>query len=232
MRDAQHGGVHPAAHPAVDLVGELPLVRALARRYCRGGDGYEDLVQVAALGLVAAARRFDPGRGVPFQAYAVATIEGELKRHLRDRVAAVRVPRGERARAVALQRAAAAAAQRLGREPSLSEAADAAGVSPREAESVLQGTRTPASLAILEQSPSAEAEAAIESCERRAVVDELLRALDPRERTVVQLRFGADLPQSEIAGRLGLSQSAVSRLLTRALAKLRASAGPDVRACA
>jgi RNA polymerase sigma-B factor len=224
--------MHPAADPAVDLEGHLPLVRTLARRYCRRGEAYDDLVQVASVGLVAAARRFDPGRGVPFAAFAVATIDGELRRHLRDRTSAVRVPRLERERALALQRAATATAQRLGRQPSLAEAAGAAGVSPRQAESVLQGTRAPAAFAALEECVSAEAEQAIESCERRAVVDGLLAALDARERAVVRLRFAADLSQSEIAERLGLSQSAVSRTLSGALAKLRRSAGSDLRACA
>jgi len=225
--------MHPVVDPAGDLVRQhLPLVAALARRYLRRGEPYDDLVQVASVGLVAAARRFDPARGVPFAVYAAATMDGELRRHLRDRSTIVRVPRHERARAFALRRGAAAAAQLLGREASLAEAAAAAGLPPEHAQSVLLATLAPAPLTVLEQRPSAEAAEAIESCERRAVVDELLESLDPRERAVVRLRFAEDLSQSEIARRLGLSQSAISRTLSGALAKLRRCAGPDLRACA
>ena len=90
------------SHRMLDATGQiklveqhLPLVRRLARRHAGAGEPFEDLVQVGALGLVAAARRYDPGRGVPFAAYAIPTVDGELRRHLRDRVSIVRVPRSE-----------------------------------------------------------------------------------------------------------------------------------------
>src|SRR3954447_6437089 len=109
----------------------LPLVRGLARRHAGAGERFEDLVQVGALGLVAAARRYDPARGVPFAAYAIPSVDGELRHHLRDRSATVRVPRRGPAVAGALGGAAAAPAQRLGHEASLAEVADAAGVQRR-----------------------------------------------------------------------------------------------------
>lgn len=186
-------------------------------------------MQVASVGLVAAARRFDPGRGVPFAAFAAPTIDGELRRHLRDRSSSIRVPRREQERAAALRRAATAVAQRLGREASLDEAADAVGVSRQQAQNALVATLAPAPLAVLERSASPDAEAAIESCEQRALVDELLDGLDPCERKVVLLRFVEDLSQSEIARQLGTSQSRVSRLLSSAMAKLRRSAEPELR---
>jgi RNA polymerase sigma-B factor len=77
----------------------LPLARAIAARYGRTPELREELTQVGALGLVAAAARFDPARRVPFGAYAAVTIEGEIRRYLRDRSTVVRVPRRERARA-------------------------------------------------------------------------------------------------------------------------------------
>jgi RNA polymerase sigma factor (sigma-70 family) len=127
-----------------------------------------------------------------------------------------------------LRRAASLAAQRLGHEASLAETAAAAGVSTAEAGSALLASATPAPLATLERRASAAADAEIEACEGRALVEELLASLDPREREVVGLRFGADLSQSEIARRLNISQSQTSRILTAALEKLRRSFGPEL----
>lgn len=206
----------------------LPLVRRLARGYLGSGEPLEDLVQVGAVGLVAAARRFDPKRGIPFVAYAVPTIDGELRRHLRDRSSAVRIPRREQELAATLRQAGQLASQRLGREASLAETAAAAGVSTSEAGNALLGAVAPAPLAALERRASASAQEEIEACEQRALVDDLLDALDPRERQVVRLRFGDDLSQSEIAKRLSMSQSQASRILRDALEKLRRSAGPEL----
>lgn len=77
----------------------LPLVRAVATRHARTQEQREELVQVGALGLVAAASRFDPSRRVPFAAYAGVTVEGEIRRYLRDRGSVVRIPRREQAAA-------------------------------------------------------------------------------------------------------------------------------------
>jgi RNA polymerase sigma-B factor len=194
----------------------LPLVRGLARRRRCAGESYEDLVQVGAVALVAAARRFDPGRGVPFAAYASRTIDGELRRHLRDRTSTVRLPRREQALAATLHRAAAVTAQRLGREASVAETAAAAGIDRDEAAHVLAAT----SVALL-VSTDVAAPDELDALERRASLEAALAALDPVERRAVGLRFGADLPQHEIARRLRISQSQASRLLGRALDKLR-----------
>jgi RNA polymerase sigma-B factor len=205
----------------VDLIARhLPLVRAIARRYRGSGEAFEDLVQVGSVALVAAARRFDAHRGTPFAAYAAPTIDGEVRRHLRDRASTIRVPRREQELAVALRRAARAATQRLGRDASLDEAAAAVGVSPSEAGSALQATVPPAPLSAVEL----VAEDEIEACERRELVRALLAQLTPREREVLRLRFGEDLSQAEIGRRVHLSQSQASRLLAGALEKLRRAA--------
>lgn len=212
------------ADPAVDLVSKhLPLARALARRYAGRGEALDDLVQVGSVGLVAAARRFEPARGVPFAAYAAATVEGELRRHLRDRVSTIRVPRREQERAAAVRRAAQAAAQRLGREASLRETAAAAGVTVDEAQAALAQPASTVSLSVLAGQASAAADHELAACEDRELLRELLAPLPPRERELVRLRFGGDLPQAEIAQRLGISQSQASRLLAAALEKLRPS---------
>lgn len=199
----------------------LPLVRGLARRHHHAGESYDDLVQVGAVGLVAAARRFDPARGVPFTAYALRTVDGELRRHLRDRVSIVRVPRREQALAATLHRAADAAAQQLGREASLGETAAAAGVERNEAAHVLAA----ASVTPLDGA-DVEAPDELDALERHTSLQAALAALDPMERRAVGLRFGADLSQREIARRLTISQSQASRVLARALDKLRHELAP------
>jgi RNA polymerase sigma-B factor len=205
----------------------LPLANAIARRYARREEPLEDLVQVAALGLVAAARRFDPARGVPFGAFAAPTIEGELRRHLRDRAATIRIPRRQQATASLLWRASRIASERLGRQASVAEAAEAAGVGLDDALRALAAVAAVAPLAQAERRPSADAEDAIEACEQRALLSRVLASLDTREREVVCLRFVADLSQSEIARRLRISQSQASRLLAGALEKLRGELAPE-----
>ncbi|HET8527300.1 MAG TPA: sigma-70 family RNA polymerase sigma factor [Gaiellaceae bacterium] len=199
--------------PADDrVVSYLPLVRALARRHTRPGAGFDDLVQAGAVGLVAASRRYDAARGA-FGPYAAATIEGEMRRYLRDRASTVRVPRREQARARALREAP--------QGTPLPAAAAAAGLSLDEARRALAGASATVPLGALDDRECPEASEAIEACERRALVEELLAALSPRERAAVVLRFGSDLPQREIGRRLHLSQSQTSRVLSGALEKLR-----------
>jgi len=217
--------VTAAADPSLDLVEQhLPLVRSLARRYVASGEPLEDLVQVASVGLVAAARRFDPSRGIPFAAYATPTVDGELRRYLRDRTGTIRVPRREQELAADLRRAARAMSQLTGHEPSLHEAAAAVGVSTVVAADALLAMVSPLPLDALEPTANPAAEEEIEACERRELVRELLAALTPREREIVRLRFGEDLSQLEIGRRVHLSQSQASRLLAAALEKLRQAA--------
>ena len=205
----------------------LPLAKALAHRYARREEPLEDLVQVAALGLVAAARRFDPSRGVPFGAFAAPTIEGELRRYLRDRAATIRIPRRQQATASLLWRASRVASERLGRQASVAEAAEAAGVALDDALRALTAVAALAPLAQAERRPSEAAENAIEACEDRALLRRVLGSLDARQREVVCLRFVADLSQTEIARRLHISQSQASRLLAGALEKLRSELEPE-----
>jgi RNA polymerase sigma-B factor len=221
---AEDRAVEPVLDRCSDLVSSyLPLARARAVRYAGHGESLDDLLQVGALGLVAAARRFDPGRGVPFAAYALPTIDGELRRHLRDRAATVRLPRRAQQQSAAVRQAAGLAAQRLGREPSLSDTAAAAGVSLDEARAALRGRPTTVPLSELDGRASGDAEDELAACVDRALVDDLVARLPARERSVLRLRFGGDLPQAEIARRLGISQSQASRLLASALEKLRHS---------
>ena len=162
----------------------LPLVRTVARRFARTDESFEDLVQVGTIGLIKAVDRYDAGRGVALGAYATPSIAGEIRHHLRDRSAPVRVPRRLQAEGV------------------------------RVTTVTLEGTATSAP-------PTRVAEA-----HERLALGAALRALHPRERQVVQLRFGEDLSQAQIAARIGLSQVHVSRTLRQALLRLRAELVP------
>ena len=221
-----------APDPAGSLVElHLPLVRSLARKYAGSGEPFDELVQVGSVGLVAAARRFDPARGVPFAAYAAPTVEGELRRHLRDRVSTIRVPRREKERAAKLRRTAQAVSQKLGHEASLAETAAAAGMTVDDAELALRACAVTVPLAALEGRASDEADEELAACVDRELVRELVASLAPRERQLVGLRFGSDLSQTEIAELLAISQSQASRLLAGALRKLRSSpAANEMRA--
>jgi RNA polymerase sigma-B factor len=210
----------------------LPLVRSLASRHTGRGESLDDLVQVASLALITAARRFDPDRGVPFAAYAAPTIDGELRHHLRDCTGAVRIPRREQQTAVRISEALGAVSQRLGREASLPEAADAASVAVGDARRALETRCPPTPWTELESCASVAADEEIDACELRALVQAGLRHLDTREREAVRLRFVADLQQTEIGRRMGISQSQASRILASALEKLRRELGPELEQAA
>src|SRR5437667_8453943 len=108
----------------------LPLARQLARRYQRGREPLDDLVQVASIGLVKAVDRYDPERGTAFSSYAVPTILGELKRYFRDAGWAVHVPRGMQERVMNVNQAIAKLSRETGRSPTATEVAEAIGESP------------------------------------------------------------------------------------------------------
>jgi RNA polymerase sigma-B factor len=171
----------------------LPLAASVARRFA-SAERQDDLAQVAALALVRAVDRRDPARPNEFSAYVLRCVEGELRRHLRDRTSSVRVPRalqGESARAQ-LTPAARAIADSARRPLELAEDAAPDGSVPVEELSL-----------------------------DRALVARAARALDPRESRIVFERFFLERTQAEVAVSLGLSQAHVSRLLEGALVKMR-----------
>ena len=211
----------------------LPLARRLARRYERGGESFDDLLQVASLGLVKAVDRYEPNRGVAFSSYAVPTILGELKRYFRDTGWAVHVPRGLQERAMKVDQTSAKLTTRLGRAPSIADVAEAMGL---ELEEVLEamGASQAYDAVSLEAGRDSErpeegtiGETLGEEDERLELVEYgttiagTLRALPDRDRLVLKLRFVDDMTQSEIAARIGVSQMQVSRLIRRALDRLR-----------
>ncbi|MEA2391379.1 MAG: polymerase sigma-B factor [Solirubrobacteraceae bacterium] len=211
----------------------LPLARQLAGRYRRTGEVLDDLQQVASLGLVKAVDRFDPSREIAFTSYAVPTILGELKRYLRDTGWAVHVPRSLQERSARVESTIGELRMTLGRSPSTAEIAAAAAL---PSELVIEAMTAPLSsrtLSLDAPHPGAGEDAltfgdslGIDD-ERLAGVDDgaalaaALGCLHHRERTVLHLRFAEDLTQTEIGERVGISQMHVSRVLRRALARLR-----------
>jgi RNA polymerase sigma-B factor len=211
----------------------LPLARQLARRYERGGEPLDDLVQVASLGLLKAIDRFDPARANAFSSFAVPTILGELKRHFRDKGWSVRVPRDLQELAVRADRVSDDLAPELGRAPTPDEIAGRIGVATeqvleaREAAGAHRAVSLdhppdhgdPDGLDHIVETIGVE-DPGYSLADDAATVERLMGALSDREREVLRLRFAEDLTQSEIGARVALSQMHVSRLIRKALARL------------
>ena len=214
----------------------LPLARDLALRYTYTDEPFDDLLQVASLGLIKAIDRFDPDRGTKFSSYAAPTILGELKRHFRDKGWALHVPRDLQERTLAVNRETEQLSKSLGRSPRVREVALALGCS---IEQVLEAQEAAASYeaASLNAPTSREGDEAAELVdllggedhayelvESRDAIASTWRALPEVERQVLELRFMQDLTQREIGDQIGYSQMHVSRLLRRALKRLETAA--------
>jgi RNA polymerase sigma-B factor len=221
----------------------LSLVRSLARRYSYRGEQLEDLVQIGCIGLIKAIDRFDLDRGVELTTYATPNIIGEIKRHFRDKGWAVRVPRGLQELNVQLSKLIEEQTVQLGRSPTVAELAKAAGVEEEEVLEALESGRAYSSLSLssggggdddeLDPLESlGEEEHQYSVSEDRAVLAPGFRVLDERERRILHLRFFDGLTQSQIAQQVGISQMHVSRLIRRALEKIRQeiAVGEDVQA--
>jgi RNA polymerase sigma-B factor len=210
----------------------LPLARQLAAGYAHRSESFDDLFQVACLGLVNAVDRFDSTRGVAFSSYAVPTILGELKRHLRDKTWSVRVPRDLQELGLAVEGASERLTAELGRAPTVDEVAETVGAA-REGVLEARGALSAYHAGSLDESPSGRDdddpllsvlgcdEQGYDGVEQRVLLDSMLGCLARRERDVVRLRFVDDLTQTMIAEEVGLSQMQVSRVLRRSLDRLR-----------
>ena len=211
----------------------LPLARRMARRYRRSDEALDDLIQVATLGLIKAIDRFDPARETAFSSYAVPTMLGELKRYFRDHGWAVHVPRGMQERVMRVDNAIRDLSRKLGRSPSIQEIS---GQLQLEPELVLEAMEAASaydavSLESYRFGDDGDGETYAESIgelderyelvEYGATIEPTLQALPARDRVVLHLRFVEDLTQAEIADRVGVSQMHVSRLIRRALDRLR-----------
>jgi RNA polymerase sigma-B factor len=208
------------------------LARSVARRFDRRGESLEDLEQVAMVGLVKAAARFDRGRNTQFTTFATATVTGELKRHFRDTRWGVHVSRSAQERYLLVQKATDWAQNDLGRAPTITEIAEWAGL---DEERVLEALET-AHAMHLESIDAAAAATDIPLVDQLGVDDnalgsvatslslaQLLRVMPEQQRYVLHCRFVLEMTQSQIADELGVTQIKVSRTLARTLAALRAS---------
>ena len=216
----------------------LSLVRSLARRYAYRGEQLDDLVQIGCIGLIKAIDRFDIDRGVELTTYATPNIIGEIKRHFRDKGWAVRVPRGLQELNVQLSKIVEDQTVQLGRSPTIPELAKAAGVEEELVLEALESGRAYTSLSLsaggsdedgeldpLESLGTEEHQYSVS--EDRAVLAPGFRVLDERERRILHLRFFDGLTQSQIAQHVGISQMHVSRLIRRALEKIRDEIATD-----
>jgi len=213
----------------------LPFAHRLARRFSHTGADREDLAQVASYALVKAVDRYDPHRGFVFTTFATPTIDGELKRFIRDTRWPLRVPRGLQERYLKLEAAISELEPQLGRSPTPAELAERLGVTREEVIETYE-VATKRDMDSLDRAIEAEdgsrryagppgrEDPHYELIEECVTIAPLLTALPEREQQILQLRFGAELSQREIAQRLGISQMHVSRLIRRSLDNLSRAA--------
>ena len=197
------------------------LALAFARRYARSGRD-DDLEQIALEALIRAIDRFEPERDVRFSTYAARVIDGRLKQHFRDDSWDIRVPRSMKQLAVAVRTTTSELTNELGRVPSPAELADRLGVTVDQIALALDAANAQRTNE-LEADPSSDE--TWDMVDTGLIVPELLNSLPEQERVVVSLRFFGERSQSQIAERIGVSQMQVSRLLRRALARLRTEIG-------
>jgi RNA polymerase sigma-B factor len=208
------------------------LAMHLARRFANRGEPFDDLLQVAYLGMLKAVERFDPERQLEFSTFATATVEGELKRHFRDRTWSVRVPRRPQELHLRLGNAINELSQRLKRPPRIPELAAELGV---DEDAVLEAMEVGGAYrsTSLDSRPSdggellplegrlGEEDHGFDLAEHRVLLERVIEELPEREQTIIRLRFFQEMTQTEIAQQVGISQMHVSRLLARTLSILK-----------
>jgi RNA polymerase sigma-B factor len=201
----------------------MPLARSLARRYDRSSEPYEDLMQVASLGLLKALDRFDPDRGPSFASFAIPTILGEMRRYFRDSGWSLHVPRGDKERALKVRDAQETFANEHGHAPTVSQLSQYLELDPEAVIDALLAIQAYESLSLDAPRPGGEDDAITyyELIELDATIVGVLDRLPAREREILHMRFVEELTQTQIASRVGVSQMQVSRLLRRSLDQLR-----------
>jgi len=212
----------------------LPLVRALARRYAHCGELLDDLIQVGSIGLIDAIDRFDPERGSDLASFAIPTITGEIKNHLRDRAAPVRVPRRLAELTLRLRGARACLGASLGRAPTLAELAREVGSDQSQVAEAIEAEHARSLLPLSAVDGGDEVGSgrgivgdAYDASDDRLMLAAGFRTLAERERRILHLRFFAGLSQEEIAHEVELSQIQVSRLIRGSLERMRGALGHD-----
>ena len=210
----REGGDERARTRLVELY--MPLVEALAHRHDRRGAEHDDLVQAGSIGLLNAIERFDTKRGEEFVAFAVPTVAGEIKRHLRDRASTVRLPRRLHEAGMRVPAAREQLTAQLGRAPSADELAAELGLTHQDLARLQSAAGKPAD-------PVGEAGSSeLDASDARLALSGAFRTLDETDRKILYLRFVEERSRRDVATELGMSQSALARRADGALAKLRA----------
>jgi RNA polymerase sigma-B factor len=210
----------------------LPMAERIAVRFRGRGEALEDLYQVAALGLVKAVDHYDPARGNAFEAYAVPTVTGEIKRHFRDHMWTLHVPRRVQDLRNRVRHAVKELSQNTsGRSPTIAEIAEYAQLTEGEVRTGMEALECFSALSLEAEMPGTDGYAlgdaiggpdpAFDTVVNRVAVRPCLEALPERERIILYLRFFKGMTQSRIAEQLGISQMHVSRLLSNCFAHLR-----------
>jgi RNA polymerase sigma-B factor len=222
----------------------LPLARKLAARYSNPYEPFEDLLQVASIGLLGAIDRFDASRGVAFPSFAIPTILGELKRYFRSTGWSAHVPRRAQELALQIDRASRQLSSRAGRAPTVPELAQYLELSTEDVLLGLDAGRAHYAVSLDAPAINANDDSEPETLgssigsdddrfglvETRTSIAAALRRLPYIEREALRLRLNDDLKQTEIADHLGCSQMQVSRLLRRAAARVREMTEPELEA--
>lgn len=214
----------------------IGFARHIAKRYRNRGIADDDLNQIALLALVKAVDRYDPNYGAAFTAFAGRTIEGEIKRHFRDTAWAVRVPRSTKELHLMVRQATDELHHELGRSPTVRDVATRLDISTDAVVEAL-GAAAAYTSGSLDSPGATDGSAApdrsrhlaaqderLEEAPSRVLVEQLIATLPEREQQIIRLRFYAELSQTEIAQRVGVSQMHVSRLLRRSFGLMRRAA--------
>jgi RNA polymerase sigma-B factor len=200
------------------------LARRVARRFADTSEPFDDLFQVAMIGLVKAVDRYDPAYGVRFGTFATPTILGELRRHFRDHTWAVHVPRGAKDLRIQVNTAVDELTSHFGRAPTVDELAARLDLRREQVREGLEASRVYSAVSLdglPGVEPADETDTRTNDVLDRQVLTTLLARLPKRERTILYLRYFNELSQAQIAERVGTSQVHVGRLIAASLTSLR-----------
>jgi RNA polymerase sigma-B factor len=218
----------------------MPMAERLAQRFRNRGESLEDLQQVASLGLVKAVHRYDPDRGSAFESFAVPTIVGEIKRHFRDHMWGLHVPRRVQELRNRVRTSRRELSLTLGdRTPTVAQIAEHARMSQEDVLVGMEALESYSTLSLDAELPGADdgysladtlgrSEPGFDHVVYRESVKPRLEQLPERERHILYLRFFCDMTQTKIASRLGISQMHVSRLISRTCHRLQHEVDADI----
>ncbi|MBA4602624.1 RNA polymerase sigma factor SigB [Thermoactinomyces mirandus] len=210
------------------------LVEMIAYKFAYGSEPYEDLEQVGMIGLIASLKRFDLSMGRSFESFAVPTIVGEIKRHMRDKTWSVHVPRRIKELGPRIKKAVEELTTKFQRSPCVNEIAEYLGVSEEEVletmemgrsyhavsvDNPIEASSDGSQVTLLDLVGSEDKE--YDQIDRKLLLEKVFSVLSEREQEVLKLTFFENLSQKQAGDKLGISQMHVSRLQRRALQKLR-----------